>query len=151
MLEHWKQELPVKGIQKITPVSGGDVNDAYRIDTDGEPCFLLVQKGRAEDFYAAEIAGLKAMAEAGITAPKVLGNGQIEGDAFLLLEYLDEGAGSQWDLGQMVQRCTLNIRRMTNSVFIYRMKAETSVSIMLGRIPGGSCSSMKGWISCGIV
>lgn len=107
MLEHWKQELPVKGIQKITPVSGGDVNDAYRIDTDGEPCFLLVQKGRAEDFYAAEIAGLKAMAEAGITAPKVLGNGQIEGDAFLLLEYLDEGAGSQWDLGQMVAKMHL--------------------------------------------
>ena len=109
MLEHWKQELPVEGIKKITPVSGGDVNDAYRIDTDGEPCFLLVQKGRAEDFYAAEIAGLKAMAEAGITAPKVLGNGQIEGNAFLLLEYLDAMVnkprgvrGSWWSLIEAV-------------------------------------------------
>lgn len=103
----WKQELPVENIRNITPVSGGDVNDAYRIDTDGEPCFLLVQPGRSEDFYAAEIAGLKAMIEAGITAPKVLGNGQIEDDAFLLLEYLDEGAGSQWDLGEMVAKMHL--------------------------------------------
>ena len=37
----------------------------------------------------------------------MLGNGQIEGDAFLLLEYLDEGAGSQWDLGHMVAKMHL--------------------------------------------
>src|SRR5699024_10567436 len=64
--------------------------------------------GRSEDFYAAEIAGLDAMTEAGITAPKVLGSGQIEGDAFLLLEYLDEGTGSQQDLGQMVAKMHLD-------------------------------------------
>lgn len=122
MLEHWKQELPVEGIKKITPVSGGDVNDAYRIDTDGEPCFLLVQKGRAEDFYAAEIAGLKAMAEAGITAPKVLGNGQIEGNAFLLLEYLDEGAGSQRDLGYMVAK--MHLKHQEDGQFGFHLPHE---------------------------
>lgn len=102
--EQWKNELPVQGIQNITPAAGGDVNDAYRIDTDEKSYFLLVQPGRSEDFYAAEIAGLEAMEEAGITAPKVYGNGDIEGDAFLLLEYLDEGTGSQRNLGKMVAK-----------------------------------------------
>lgn len=107
MNEQWKSELPVQGIKDIIPVAGGDVNDAYRIETDEKPCFLLVQPGRSEEFYAAEIAGLEAMEEAGITAPKVLGKGQIEGDAFLLLEYLEEGTGSQQDLGKMVARMHL--------------------------------------------
>lgn len=104
MNQQWKNELPVEGIKNITSVAGGDVNDAYRIDTEGASCFLLVQPERSEDFYAAEIAGLEAFEEAGITAPKVLGNGRIEGDAFLLLDYLEEGVGSQRDLGRMVAK-----------------------------------------------
>ena len=28
----WQQNLPISGIKDIVPVSGGDVNDAYRID-----------------------------------------------------------------------------------------------------------------------
>ncbi len=103
MNKQWENELPVQGIQNITPVAGGDVNDAYRIDTDGAPYFLLVQPGRREEFFAAEIAGLEAMKEAGITAPEVIGSGQKGNDAYLLLEYLKEGAsGSQRDLGHMV-------------------------------------------------
>ncbi len=107
MNEQWKNNLPTQGIKDIIPVAGGDVNDAYRIETDGEPCFLLVQPGRSEDFYAAEIAGLEAMEEAGVTAPKVLGNGRIGDDAYLLLEYLEEGTGSQRDLGHMVAKMHL--------------------------------------------
>ncbi|SDL01451.1 Fructosamine-3-kinase [Lacicoccus qingdaonensis] len=102
MNDLWKKELPVENIKKITPVTGGDVNDAYLIETAVEPYFLLVQPRRSEDFYAAEIAGLDAMKKAGITAPGVVGYGQIEGDAYLLLEYLEEGTGSQSDLGEMV-------------------------------------------------
>lgn len=105
--KQWQNELPVDGIKQITPVMGGDVNDAYRIDTDGEPRFLLVQPGRTAEFYAAEIAGLEAFEAAGITAPKVLGNGVIDGDAYLLLDYLEEGQGSQRELGQLVAKMHL--------------------------------------------
>ncbi len=38
-------------------MSGGDVNEAYRVETDTDTFFLLVQRGRKESFYAAEIAG----------------------------------------------------------------------------------------------
>ena len=103
-IESWKSELPVSGIQDIVPVRGGDVNNAYRVDTDEGPSFLLVQPGRTPDFYAAEIRGLKLMAEAGITVPEVLADGRVGDDAYLLLEYLEEGTGSQRDLGSMVAK-----------------------------------------------
>jgi len=35
-------------------------------------------------------------------APRVLGNGQIDGDAYLLLNFLESGSGSQSDLGELV-------------------------------------------------
>lgn len=108
MNQQWKEELPVSGIRNITPVSGGDVNEAYRIDTDDAPCFLLVQPDRTADFFAAEIAGLELFDAAGITAPKVIGNGYIAGDAYLLLDYLEEGQGSQYELGQLVAKMHLN-------------------------------------------
>lgn len=104
MEQRWIDALPVDGIRSITPVAGGDVNDAYSIETDGEPCFLLVQPGRSAEFYGAEIAGLELFEEADITAPRVLGSGETGGDAWLLLSYLEEGAGSQRDLGNMVAR-----------------------------------------------
>ena len=48
-----------KILKRFHPVSGGDVNEAYRVETDTDTFFLLVQRGRKESFYAAEIAGLK--------------------------------------------------------------------------------------------
>lgn len=122
MNEQWKNNLPTQGIKDIIPVAGGDVNDAYRIETDGEPCFLLVQPGRSEDFYAAEIAGLEAMEEAGVTAPKVLGNGRIGDDAYLLLEYLEEGTGSQRDLGHMVAK--MHLKHQEDGQFGFHLPHE---------------------------
>ncbi len=101
-IKQWKEALPVSGIKNIVSVRGGDVNDAYRVDTIGTSYFLLVQPGRSEDVYAPEIAGLEAMKEAGVTVPEVFGCGHIGNDAYLLLEFLEEGTGSQRDLGRMV-------------------------------------------------
>ena len=59
MKQVWQEQLPVNHIQRIQPVSGGDVNQAYKVETADDMYFLLVQPNRSEDFYAAEIAGLK--------------------------------------------------------------------------------------------
>ncbi|MCS4487104.1 fructosamine kinase family protein [Staphylococcus americanisciuri] len=105
MKQQWYQQLPIDGIKIVTPVSGGDVNQAFRIETTEATYFLLVQSQQFADFYAAEIAGLKAFEKEGITAPKVIANGCIDGDAYLLLTYLEEGAsGSQQALGQLVAK-----------------------------------------------
>ena len=73
-------------------MSGGDVNEAYRVETDTDTFFLLVQRGRKESFYAAEIAGLNEFERAGITAPRVIASGEVNGDAYLVMTYLEEGA-----------------------------------------------------------
>lgn len=131
-MENWESELPVEGIQNIVPVRGGDVNEAYRIDTSEGTYFLLVQPGRAEDFYAAEIAGLEAMKEAGISVPEVLANGRIADDAYLLLEYLEEGTGSQRNLGHMVAKMHMN--KQTDGLFGFNLPHE-----------GGNIHFTGGW------
>ncbi|NGW62902.1 fructosamine kinase family protein, partial [Staphylococcus aureus] len=103
MNEQWLEHLPLKDIKEISPVSGGDVNEAYRVETDTDTFFLLVQRGRKESFYAAEIAGLNEFERAGITAPRVIASGEVNGDVYLVMTYLEEGAsGSQRQLGQLV-------------------------------------------------
>ena len=81
----WTKQLPLQHITAITPVGGGDVNQAYRVDTAEKPYFLLVQPGYPANFYAGEIAGLKSFEQADILAPRVIANGTIEGDGYLLL------------------------------------------------------------------
>ena len=124
MDKQWTSQLAVKNIKNITPVSGGDVNDAYRIETDNRLYFLLVQPNRGEDFYAAEIAGLRDFEKAGITAPHVEDYGQISGDAYLLLDFLEEGSGSQKDLGELVAK--LHQTYQKDSQFGYHLSYEGS-------------------------
>ncbi|SCS40946.1 fructosamine kinase family protein [Staphylococcus caeli] len=99
----WQEHLPLQHIKSISPVSGGDVNEAFRVETDDDIYFLLVQRQRSDSFYAAEIEGLNLFERANITAPKVIDSGVIEEDAYLLLTFLDEGvSGSQKALGELV-------------------------------------------------
>lgn len=104
MDDQWLSQLPIKGITKAIPVGGGDVNQAFRLETKDDTYFLLVQPNTKADFYAGEIAGLKAFEKADVLAPRVLGNGQINGDAYLVLNYLESGSGDQSDLGELVAK-----------------------------------------------
>lgn len=102
MQKEWLAQLPLNGLTQVLPVSGGDVNKAFRLDTNDKRYFLLVQPQHNQEFYAGEIAGLHAFEDAGILAPRVLANGQIDGDAYLLLNFLQSGFGDQSDLGKLV-------------------------------------------------
>lgn len=105
MNQSWKDKLPINHIQEVNPVAGGDVNDAYQIKSREGMYFLLVQKNQKASFYDAEAAGLKDFEDAGVTAPKVINQGQVEGDAYLLLTFLQEGtSGSQKELGALVAK-----------------------------------------------
>ncbi|KKD23883.1 MULTISPECIES: fructosamine kinase family protein [Staphylococcus] len=105
MKTQWQSQLPLDNIRSIVPVSGGDVNEAYRVETSQSPYFLLVQRQRSKDFFAAEVAGLNLFEKSGITAPIVIDSGEIDGDAYLLLSFLNEGTqGSQAELGSLVAK-----------------------------------------------
>ncbi|GMA06897.1 fructosamine-3-kinase [Tetragenococcus halophilus subsp. flandriensis] len=100
--KQWSEELPISNIKEIRAVAGGDANDAYQVETDEKTYFLLRQPNRPATFYQGEIAGLKAFEKAGITAPHVISNGQIDGDAYLLITFLEQGRGQQSDLGRLI-------------------------------------------------
>jgi fructosamine-3-kinase len=104
--QEWLSELPVKKVTTWHSVAGGDVNQAFYLkDIMGRCFFLLVQPNQPADFYQGEIAGLKDFQRNGITAPRVIANGQINGDAYLLLNYLQfAGYGDQRLLGNLVAK-----------------------------------------------
>lgn len=99
----WLAQLPLSQITAATPVSGGDINLDFRLTTAEGPAFLLVQPQTPASFYSHEVAGLKALGQA-VNVPEALATGNIDDDAYLVLEFLETGHGSQYDLGQAVAR-----------------------------------------------
>lgn len=124
MNEQWMSALPLDNVKDISPVSGGDVNEAFKVTTvEEDTFFLLVQRQRSEAFYAAEIAGLNEFENAGITAPRVIASGEINGDAYLLLSYLEEGGqGSQRELARLVAR--MHSQYQQDNKFGFRLPYE---------------------------
>lgn len=108
MDQQWITHLPLNGIKRVISVTGGDVNQAFRVETTERTYFLLVQPQVSAHFYDGEIAGLNAFASANIAAPRVIATGQIAGDAYLLLNFLKSGHGSQKDLGRLVAKLHRN-------------------------------------------
>lgn len=97
--------LPIDNIKDIRAVRGGDVNDAFKVYTDEKPYFMLVQKNTDEDFYKGEIEGLKLFEEIGIAGPRVIADGYLDKNAYLILSYLEEGpSGSQSELAKTVAK-----------------------------------------------
>lgn len=73
--------------------------------TTDDNYFLLVQKGKDKSFYAGEIEGLRLFEEIGIAGPRVIANGQVDENAYLLLSYIEEGSsGSQAELAKTVAK-----------------------------------------------
>ncbi len=99
----WLAQLPLTNIKAVTPVSGGDINAAYAVQTNQTRYFLKVQPQRGVAFFSHEVAGLNKLG-AVVTTPKVIATGTINGDGFLLLSWLTSGDGSQFELGQAVAR-----------------------------------------------
>ncbi|HAD98630.1 MAG TPA: ketosamine-3-kinase [Cryomorphaceae bacterium] len=84
----------VEGLQtihKAVPVSGGDINEAYRLDTDVGPLFL--KKNHARKFpamFEKEASGIELLARPGvIRLPKVIWWGEVAEEAFLVLEFIE--------------------------------------------------------------
>jgi protein-ribulosamine 3-kinase len=89
-------------------IGGGSINTTLRYRTSAGPIFVKQADPDAADMFAAEAAGLKALADANaIRVPKVLGFGVCEDASFLALEWLDFGAAghaSEARLGELLAR-----------------------------------------------
>jgi fructosamine-3-kinase len=88
-------------IAAASPVSGGCINRAYRLETAGGPAFLKTNAHAPRGFFAAEARGLDALRPAAgdsLRIPRVLaledtGDAGVDGEAWLLLEWLEPGPG----------------------------------------------------------
>jgi protein-ribulosamine 3-kinase len=77
----------------IRSVAGGDHRMAFRADSSLGPLFF--KRGLARHGFAAEAAGLQALASArALRVPQVLAEGTLEATSYLVLEWIDFGAAS---------------------------------------------------------
>jgi len=103
MNKQWYNQLSIDNISNVKAVNGGDVNDAYEIQTTDQKYFLLVQANASKEFFTTEKAGLIDLKNADITVPTVYDIGEINDDAYLLISFLEEGRkGSDRDLAEMI-------------------------------------------------
>lgn len=87
-------------IEKTSPISGGDINEAYGLTlTDGRRIFMKSNARENLSFFTAEAVGLAAIAGTkAIGTPRILGVGTDEergGYAFLLLEFTSGSNGGK--------------------------------------------------------
>jgi protein-ribulosamine 3-kinase len=92
-----------------TPLGGGSINEAFRIETSSGPFFIKFnQAKRYPGMFTAEAKGLVILEKAGcIRVPKVLHSAETGNFAFLLLEYINVAAtvSNFWPLfGQKLAR-----------------------------------------------
>lgn len=92
-----------------TPVSGGDINEAYALRlSDGTKLFLKANRPENLDFFRAETEGLEAISSTGtITTPGILGLGRDSDCAFLLLELVESKGRKEGFFERFGQRLAL--------------------------------------------
>lgn len=78
---------------RLTGVGGGDINSAYRLQTADLVWFIKLNRAELADMFAAEAAGLQELAKIGaVRVPEVIGWGQFQQHAYLVLNYIELGA-----------------------------------------------------------
>lgn len=93
------EALAEHGLAPVAPparVSGGDICDAWRLETDSGRVFLKTLGAKHAGVLESEAAGLRAITDTKtIRVPEVLGQGATSDAAWLALEWLDLRGGGQ--------------------------------------------------------
>lgn len=91
-------------ISKVTPVGGGDINQAFRLESSTGPVFLLLQPNHKKDFFIHEVNGLACLATF-VKTPQVLRIGEWGDNAYLVLSYVaHQSQGDAFALGTALAR-----------------------------------------------
>lgn len=78
-------------IDKVSPLGGGDINEAFRLQTSAGPFFMKSNSAsRFPGMFEKEARGLELLGGTGeIRVPEVIVHGQTGDDIFLVLEYIE--------------------------------------------------------------
>lgn len=84
------------GVRDMTPIAGGDINEAFAVTlTSGTQCFVKTQENAPRDLFPTEAKGLRWLAESGsLRVPEVLAVSDYDDDdgpPFLALEFVKVG------------------------------------------------------------
>lgn len=75
---------------QLTPVSGGGINTAYKIQTAEQSYFIKLNQPHLSAMFEAEAQGLEEMRALNcIRIPEVLCHGQADGHSYIVLEYIE--------------------------------------------------------------
>jgi fructosamine-3-kinase len=88
-------------------VGGGCIHRAYRATDGGQSWFVKVNDASRADLFAAEADGLQALEPGPLCVPDVICCGATDEQSFLVLEWLNLGAGTPRDyarLGEQLAR-----------------------------------------------
>lgn len=105
-------------LTKATPVAGGSINEAYRLEgADGLRYFLKLNGARHHPMFVAEAEGLDSIAATDtIRVPYPIAHGITDGQSYLVLEYLELSArGDARLLGEQLAA----LHRRTSSCYGY--------------------------------
>jgi fructosamine-3-kinase len=86
------------GKVRATPLAGGDINRAFRLELGSKRYFVKLNQAGREPMFAAERAGLDAIRESrAIRVPRVYLTGSDANHAYIVMEYIDlaGAAGSE--------------------------------------------------------
>ncbi|CAH1854852.1 fructosamine kinase family protein [Convivina intestini] len=101
--EDFISRLHLQDPHNLKAVSGGDINLAYSLYSGNQHLFLKVQPDHPASFFDSEVASLKALGQV-VPVPKVMAQGEVQGNAYLLLTWVESGRGYQDDLGATVAK-----------------------------------------------
>jgi len=89
ILQNYLTDFKITG---TSAVGGGSINNASKVTTDKGIFFIKTYKAK-KDFFEAEAKGLQLLRTANeLLLPEVIGYGEAEGLAYLVLEYIETGS-----------------------------------------------------------
>ena len=98
--EHLESVLGEK-IISVNPLSGGDINEVYRLGTASEDYVVKLNKSNLlPELFRYEKQGLEAIeATKSLKTPRPIATGDFDGSSFLLLSYIEPGNAnrSTWE------------------------------------------------------
>ncbi|MFO8130210.1 MAG: fructosamine kinase family protein [Bacteroidales bacterium] len=88
-------------IRSFRPVSGGDINQAYRLESNNGTFFIKVNNAsRYPAMFETEARGLELLGKAGeLTVPEVILHGALDDTAYLMLNFIHQSTQMHgfWD------------------------------------------------------
>lgn len=119
---------------KLSPVGGGDINEAFKITSGTGSYFLKLNTvDWAADMFLAEKKGLELLSQSGILVPKPISVFNYENGAGLIMEWMETGGRSQsaWEAFGIslakLHQCTSEQFGLDHDNYIGRLPQQNTI------------------------